>query len=309
MNEIKKLEPLAYDHLMEMDHKIWSKAFFQTNRVCDAYENGIYESFNSVIEAARKRSLITMFEEIRIYAMERLYRQKIKGQSWDLTICPSIRLRLSKLKDLQSFGKLYHLVIKSMKSNLGMMHMIWTLVANMWLQNLAVNRDVEDYVSPWFTTIMFSNCYRYTINPLNGSDMWPYVDYIKSLPPKGEGYQEDHQQKEKGIRLRGKTREKCMHVIIHNTTKCRQKPTKESSNPSSKLYCKTGKVKVALEHEVDIESDNEVEMEPDSEVKSFDVEFEDQTEDAIQEQAQAQPEDDVEFEDQAEDVIQEQAQA
>lgn len=101
MNEIKKLEPLAYDHLMERDPKTWSKAFFQTDRACDAYENGISESFNSVIEVARKRPLITMLEEIRIYVMERLYRQKIKGQSWDLTICPTIRLKLSKLKDLQ----------------------------------------------------------------------------------------------------------------------------------------------------------------------------------------------------------------
>nr|KAJ0190407.1 hypothetical protein LSAT_V11C800391310 [Lactuca sativa] len=72
---------------------------------CDAYENGICESFNFVIEVATKRPLITMSEEIRIYVMERLDRQKIKGQSWDLTICPTIRLKLSKLKDLQRFWK------------------------------------------------------------------------------------------------------------------------------------------------------------------------------------------------------------
>nr|KAJ0226155.1 hypothetical protein LSAT_V11C100031430 [Lactuca sativa] len=82
-------------------------------------------SFNSVIEAARKRPLVTMLEEIRIYVIERLYRQKIKGNFWDLTICPSIRLKLSKLKDLQS-----------MKSDLGMMHMLWTLVnGNVYLEN------------------------------------------------------------------------------------------------------------------------------------------------------------------------------
>ena len=28
MNEIKKLEPLAYEHLMERDPKTWCKAFF-----------------------------------------------------------------------------------------------------------------------------------------------------------------------------------------------------------------------------------------------------------------------------------------
>ncbi|CAI9269657.1 unnamed protein product [Lactuca saligna] len=61
-----------------------------------------------------------------------------------------------------------------------------------------------------------------------------------------------------------------------------------------------GNVKVAFEHEVDIESDSEVEMDLDSEVESFDDEFEDGV---IQEHARAQPEDDVEFEDQADDVI------
>ena len=41
-----------------------------------------------MIEAARKKPLITMLEEIRIYVMERLCIYKAKGQSWDLNICP-----------------------------------------------------------------------------------------------------------------------------------------------------------------------------------------------------------------------------
>nr|KAJ0202336.1 hypothetical protein LSAT_V11C600306090 [Lactuca sativa] len=94
MNEIKKLEPLAYDHLMERDPKTWSKAFFQTDKACDAYENGVSKSFNLVIDAIRKRPLITMLEEIRIY--------KSKGSSWgDLNKCPAIRLKLSMIKELQ----------------------------------------------------------------------------------------------------------------------------------------------------------------------------------------------------------------
>ncbi|XP_023760142.1 uncharacterized protein LOC111908556 [Lactuca sativa] len=106
MNEIKKLEPLTYDHLMERDPKTWSKSFFETNRACNAYENGVPESFNSVIDDARKRPLITMLEEIRIYVMERLCTQKSKGSSWgDLHICPSIRLKLSKIKALQRFWR------------------------------------------------------------------------------------------------------------------------------------------------------------------------------------------------------------
>lgn len=74
MNSIKKIDPLAYEHLMERDPKSWCRAFFEVDRACDAYENGISESFNSVIDLARKRPLITMLEEIRIYAMERMYK-------------------------------------------------------------------------------------------------------------------------------------------------------------------------------------------------------------------------------------------
>ncbi|CAI9269971.1 unnamed protein product [Lactuca saligna] len=48
-----------------------------------------------------------MLEEIGIYVMERLYRQKIKGSSWgDLNICPAIRLKLSKIKQLQRFWRI-----------------------------------------------------------------------------------------------------------------------------------------------------------------------------------------------------------
>nr|KAJ0206283.1 hypothetical protein LSAT_V11C500291090 [Lactuca sativa] len=83
MNEIKKLEPLAYDHLMERDPKTWSKAFFR---------------------------LIGL-----VMHMKMVYLRV-------LTHCPSLRI-------FKGFGNLYHLVINSMKSDLGMMHMLWKLVA------------------------------------------------------------------------------------------------------------------------------------------------------------------------------------
>ncbi|CAI9271429.1 unnamed protein product [Lactuca saligna] len=40
-----RLEPLAYEHLMERDSKTWCKACYQVDRSCDAYENGVSESF------------------------------------------------------------------------------------------------------------------------------------------------------------------------------------------------------------------------------------------------------------------------
>ena len=49
---------------------------------------------------------------------------------------------------------------------------------------LFLNGNVEDYVSVWFTTGMFGSCYRYTIKPINGADLWPTVVANTILPPR-----------------------------------------------------------------------------------------------------------------------------
>ncbi|CAI9281649.1 unnamed protein product [Lactuca saligna] len=128
MNYIKTIDPLAYEHLMERDPKSWCRVFFEVDRARDAYENGISESFNSVIDLARKRPLLTMLEEIQIYAMERMYRMLLEGQSWgNLKICPSIRLKISKLKKQQRFWGVIPSGYKNMRLGLEMMDMLWTL--------------------------------------------------------------------------------------------------------------------------------------------------------------------------------------
>nr|KAJ0184657.1 hypothetical protein LSAT_V11C900458570 [Lactuca sativa] len=206
-DNIKKIEPLAYEHLMEMDTKSWSRAFFEVVRAFDSYVNDILESFNSVIDAARKTPLITMFEEIQIYAMDRMYKQLVKGLIWgNLNICPSIRLQILKLKRHQ------RLVIYKYANNKTcyLMDIFWGVVPSciqqyevrienegyvMDLNNRTcrcrswqlaaipcmheveaisyLDRNVEDYVAPWFTTTMFLSCYNHTINLINGSSIWP----------------------------------------------------------------------------------------------------------------------------------------
>ena len=56
------------------------------------------ESFNSAIRHARRKPIITMLEEIRIFVMERIYSQRVEGIEWDLNICPSIRKLIQDLK-------------------------------------------------------------------------------------------------------------------------------------------------------------------------------------------------------------------
>ncbi|CAI9288797.1 unnamed protein product [Lactuca saligna] len=151
---------------MERDLKSWCMAFFEVDWAYDAYENDMSESFNYVIDLARKRPLLAMLEEIQIYAMERAYKMLLEGQSWDnLKTCPSIRLKTSKLKKHQKYP------MCACNDN-----------------HFKPQKNAEDYVAPGFHTTMFLTCYNHIINPLNGSSMWPEVSYMKPLPPQKEGY-------------------------------------------------------------------------------------------------------------------------
>ena len=99
MNQIKDLSKDAYQHLMDRQPKSWSRAFFVTDRACDAVENGISECFNSLIVDARKKPIINMLEDIRVYIMERQKRMRDKHVTWSDEICPNIRKKVEIIKD------------------------------------------------------------------------------------------------------------------------------------------------------------------------------------------------------------------
>nr|GEY28104.1 hypothetical protein [Tanacetum cinerariifolium] len=79
----------AYQHLMDRQPKSWSRAFFEIDRACDAVENGISECFNSLIVDARKKPIINMLEDIRIYIMERQKRMRDKHEGHNKKGCKS----------------------------------------------------------------------------------------------------------------------------------------------------------------------------------------------------------------------------
>nr|KAJ0199665.1 hypothetical protein LSAT_V11C600324570 [Lactuca sativa] len=254
MNSIKTIDPLAYEHLMERDPKSWCRVFFEVDRACDAYENGISESFNSVIDLARKRPLLTMLEEIRIYAMERMYRMLLEGQSWgNLKICPSIRLKISKLKKQQRFWGVIPSGVQKYEVRIGNDGYAvdlnnntcgcrsWQVSGIPCVHAVAaisyLNGNAEDYVAPWFHTTMFLTCYNHTINPLNGSSMWPEAPYIKPLPPQKRRLPGRPTLKKKNDQSEMENKGKTRHTIskigaVNRCTICREGGHNRSTCPT-----------------------------------------------------------------------------
>ena len=100
MGQIQSVSNEAHTHLMERHPETWSRAFFSTDKACDAVENGISECFNSLIVEARRKPIINMLEDIRVMCMERLQKMREKHTKWNDAICPNIRKKLEKLKDV-----------------------------------------------------------------------------------------------------------------------------------------------------------------------------------------------------------------
>lgn len=96
MGKIKSISVAAYEHLMLRQPKTWCRAFFSSGLACEAVENGIAECFNAIMVDARKKPLLTMLEEIRLYIMERFFHLKKEAEKWEGEFGPAI---IKKMKD------------------------------------------------------------------------------------------------------------------------------------------------------------------------------------------------------------------
>lgn len=75
--------------MIARDPHTWCKTYFRTDVACEAVENGIAECFNAIILDARKKPLLAMFEEIRLYMMDRFYHMLQKAEKWESVVCPA----------------------------------------------------------------------------------------------------------------------------------------------------------------------------------------------------------------------------
>ncbi|CAI9287909.1 unnamed protein product [Lactuca saligna] len=158
MEKIKEVNHVAYDHLMAREPKSWCREFFKGGMACEAVENGMAECFNAIILDARKKPLLAMLEEIRLYMMEMLFNLKQETRKWVNNVC------LGRIKKMDEFA--FH--IKS-----------WYVHPS----GLNAFKDPARFISTWFGKDKFLATYESNILPVNGSNMWEPTPYTKPLPP------------------------------------------------------------------------------------------------------------------------------
>ncbi|KAK8576618.1 hypothetical protein V6N13_032537 [Hibiscus sabdariffa] len=146
--------------MLKKDPTHWSKAFFSTRSLCDSVDNNIAEAFNARLIGARHMSIISMFEEIRHYVMERTVKNKNSCMKWKNQICPKICAKVEEHRELSAFC-----------------HVSWNGV-----DGYEVDR-VEEYINNFYNKDMYEKCYNFVIPPLTGGKFWPATNMGDIKPP------------------------------------------------------------------------------------------------------------------------------
>nr|KAJ0205778.1 hypothetical protein LSAT_V11C500284100 [Lactuca sativa] len=220
MDGIKTLSEGAYDHLMAREPHTWCRAFFGSGLACESVENGIAKCFNAVIVDARKKPLLSMLEEIRLYMMERFYNlreeaQKLEGDinvyiCWTWYAVPSGVNSYEIRNGFQSYG----------------------------VAILYTNQDPKEFISTWFSKSNYMATYQSNILPVTGSNLWEETGYTKPLPPtarrmpgrpsvKRRRHASEHEDKYPQVSNKGRTG--------HNKASCKNPKVVPTPKPKNKM--------------------------------------------------------------------------
>jgi transposase-like protein len=94
MNEIKDINEAAYDYLMLIPAKHWSKSQFTSGPMCDTLVNNMSEAFNSTIIIPRSKPVVTMCEDIKVYLMEKWEANRKKIARYEDDVLPNIKKKM-----------------------------------------------------------------------------------------------------------------------------------------------------------------------------------------------------------------------
>ncbi|XVF50742.1 hypothetical protein PTKIN_Ptkin04bG0127600 [Pterospermum kingtungense] len=189
----------ALEDLLKKNPKHWCKAFFSTISLSDAVDNNIAEAFNAKIIHARHMSIISMFEEIRHYVMNRIVQQQKVCANWKTVFCPRICEIIEHNKEISSFCHVvwnraigYEVACRDERFIVNVNGRRcacrrWDLTGIPCAHAITVilyrKEKVEQYVAPCYKKEVFDDSYNCVLFPLTGDKIWPDTQLREIDPP------------------------------------------------------------------------------------------------------------------------------
>nr|GEW76911.1 zinc finger, PMZ-type [Tanacetum cinerariifolium] len=186
-------------YLVDRDPNTWCRAYFELDKSCAAFENGISESFNSKILSARGKPIITMLEDIIIYIMQRVWFVNKTAMELNDSIILFARRHLEFMKIRQRKCMVYasrfpEVEVRRQDEAFGVnIHLkkcackICELIGLPCMHAVAgctyLKKDPELVVTKWFSKNKWFESFQYSIRPEPGTKLWKNSDLPKPLPP------------------------------------------------------------------------------------------------------------------------------
>ncbi|KAK8625197.1 hypothetical protein V6N13_090072 [Hibiscus sabdariffa] len=206
MKVLKKKNEVAYDYLRENWNPLyWSQAFFSDFSKCDIVDNNMCETFNGVILDTRCKPIISILEDIRVYVVRRLVKNKQFVNTWKNDHGPRILAKLEKSRVLASKwevdwnGGIYHEVfyvntIDNIRESYTICLRNSTCTCQGWDINgvpcphafsaiIYEGGDPKDYLDDCYRRDNYLKAYKHMLHPVKGPMFWPKSNAELIVPP------------------------------------------------------------------------------------------------------------------------------
>ncbi|XP_030964766.1 uncharacterized protein LOC115986047 [Quercus lobata] len=264
MDELKKLDVKAYEWLVKLDVRTWSRHAFNPRSKSDTLVNNIAKSFNAWILEARDKPVLTMMEIIRVMLMQRLQTKRDHMRRYEGRVCPRIYKKLERIKSEVGhcisrwngeskyeveyiYGGRYVVDLNERTCGCGRWGLSGIPCFHAAAAIIEHGEQLETYVDIAYTKETFLSCYQWMVSPLPSHEQWPKTPYDPIKPPKFTkkvGKRKKVRKREAGepinaFRVSKKgTAMKCGNCFQwgHNQRTC-----KAPDNPNKKAYKKKKK--------------------------------------------------------------------
>ncbi|RYR28220.1 hypothetical protein Ahy_B01g052341 [Arachis hypogaea] len=202
MKEIQLVDQGAYNLLMEIPAKYWSKSIFNYFSRVNTLVNNMCECFNSVIVEAREKPIVSMLEDIRVYLMNMWVDNRHSIVTYAGEILPKINKNIETEFDkggewLAIYAGRDKYEVSSNQGNRD------KFVVDLKLHECSCRKfqltgypcehamscirkmglDVKDYVNKCYKKETYVDCYQHVIYPVNGPNLWARTENDDVLPP------------------------------------------------------------------------------------------------------------------------------
>ncbi|XP_057760685.1 uncharacterized protein LOC130981066 [Arachis stenosperma] len=203
MKKLERLNKDAWSYLCKWPKNSWSRAFFSIAPKMDNICNNACEVFNSRIKDPRAKPIITLLEEVRMYIMRSIARNKVKLRNNDGILPPIQRSRLEKIrKESKKWVPMWsgdadyeifevHGWPTNMAVDLGKRSCtcgFWQLSGMPCVHACAAlaraGRRPDEFCHSWLTMEAYNNTYGFHINPIPGQALWEKSPYNIPQAPK-----------------------------------------------------------------------------------------------------------------------------